>query len=290
MAIVSPASAVNPDYVDAACRMLSEWGYVPVPGKHCKGRYGYYSGTLDERLGDFKEALLNPEVRAILCSRGGYGAVHLVEHLPLEMIRSNAKWIIGFSDISVFHALFNRAGVASIHASMAKHMYFHGIEERCNKALRDMLQGDFPEYELPGHEYNRSGCVVGEPVGGNLAVLGGLIGTDIDIFKRDKILFVEDIAEPIYKVERIFYNLRLSGVLPHLKGLIVGRFTQYNEPDSNGETMYGMIRRMVSPYSYPVAFDFPVGHIEDNLPLPEGCVVKLSVSDSGTSLSFAEKL
>lgn len=290
VAIVSPASAVNPDYVDATCRMLSEWGYVPIPGKHCKGRYGYYSGTFDERLGDFREALLNPEVKAILCSRGGYGAVHLVEHLPLEMIRSNAKWVIGFSDISVLHALWNRAGVASIHASMAKHMYFHEIDERCNKALKDLLRGVYPEYEVPGHEYNRAGSAQGELVGGNLAVLGGLIGTDIDIFKHDKILFVEDIAEPIYKVERIFYNLRLSGVLPLLKGLIVGRFTQYEEPNSSGETMYGMIKALLSPYSFPVAYDFPVGHIEENLPMVVGSLVDLSVSQSKVSLSFREKL
>lgn len=286
VAIVSPASAVNPDYVDAACRMLSEWGYIPVPGKHCKGRNGYYSGTAYERLSDLKEAMLEPEIKAILCGRGGYGSVHLVEHLPLEMIRSCAKWIIGFSDISVLHALFNRAGVSSIHASMAKHMYFHGIEDRCNMYLRDILQGEPPTYKLPGHEFNRLGTAQGMLAGGNLAVLGGLSGTDYDMLKGDRILFIEDIAEPIYKVERILYNLRLSGVLQRLKGLIVGQFTQYDEPDSAGETMYGMIKDMTASYTYPIAFDFPIGHVDRNYPLIIGVNTTLTVNKESISLSF----
>lgn len=290
VAIVSPASAVNPDYVDKACAMLVQWGYEPVVGRHCKGRYGYYSGTLDERKGDFMEALLNPEIKAILCSRGGYGAVHLAEYLSDDLIRSNPKWIIGFSDISVLHALWNRAGVTSIHASMAKHMAQHDAEERCNAALRDILRGVYPEYEVPGHEYNRAGSAQGELVGGNLAVLAGLIGTDADILKGGKILFVEDIAEPIYKVERILYSLRLSGVLASVKGIVVGRFTQYEEPNSSGETMYGMIRAMLSPYNFPVAYGFPVGHIEENLPMVEGSLVDLSVSQAKVSLSFTAKL
>ena len=287
VAIVSPASAVNPEYVDGACGVLSQWGYVPIQGRHCKGRKGYYSGTLEERLGDFREALLNPDIKAILCARGGYGTVHLIESLSVEEIRDNPKWIIGFSDISVLHALYNRAGLASIHASMAKHMTLHGIDDYCNKVLQKILQGQLPDYDIAPHELNRTGVAHGEIVGGNLAVLGGLVGTEIDIFRSGKILFVEDIGEPIYKVERLFYQLRLSGVLSRLKGLIVGRFTGYDEPNSSGETMYGMIKRMVEPYEFPVAFDFSIGHIDENLPMVEGSQAILSVTENSVNLSLS---
>lgn len=286
VAIVSPASAVNPDYIDGACRMLSQWGYVPVPSAYCKGRTGYYSGDIGERLHDFKEALLNPEIKAILCARGGYGTIHLVESLSVEVVRQNPKWLIGFSDISVLHALYNNAGVASVHASMAKHMTKHDVSDYCNRALCDILRGKMPRYEIAPHEYNKYGEVRGEIVGGNLAVLAGLIGTEIDLFKSEKILFIEDIGEPIYKVERLLYQLRLSGVLSRLKGLIVGRFTGYDEPNASGETMYGMISNMVKPYSYPVAFNFPIGHTEENFPIVEGGQAKLTVTTDSVELSF----
>lgn len=287
VAIVSPASAVNPDYVDGACRVLEEWGYVPVVGKHCKGKNGYYSGTLEERLADFKEALQDTSIKAVLCSRGGYGAVHLVEHLPIEEIRNNAKWLIGFSDISVLHALFNHAEIATIHASMAKHLSLFGTADERNKLLHRILEGELPVYNISAHEYNKAGEAVGELLGGNLAVLSGLIGTDIDILKKDKILFIEDIGEPIYKVERMLYTLRLSGVLSHLRGMIVGQFTGTSETNANGETMYSMIREMVRPYSFPVAFDFPCGHIDENVPLIEGITTRLTVTPHSTRLEPA---
>lgn len=289
VAIVSPASAVRPEYIDGACRMLESWGYMPVAGKHCKGKHGYYSGTLEERLCDFKTALHNPEIKAILCGRGGYGTVHLTEYISTEELRDNAKWIIGFSDISVLHAMCNHAGIASIHASMAKHLTLFDGNDKCNIALQGILAGNLPTYSTMPHEFDRTGTATGEITGGNLAVLGGLVGTKYGIFKPGKILFIEDIGEPIYKVERLLYNLRLSGILPQLKGLIVGQFTDFTEPNSNGETMYGMIREMVAPYDYPVAFNFPIGHIDNNHPIIEGATATLNITENKTSLSFLLK-
>lgn len=286
IAIVSPASAVNPSYIDGACSVLEQWGYVLVLGKHCKGKTGYFSGTPEERINDFKEALFNPEIKAILCGRGGYGTIHLAEHLSTDDIRNNAKWLIGFSDISVLHAMFNSAGVASIHASMAKHLSLFGENDTSNIILHGILQGKLPTYNIPPHRFNRCGTTTGTIVGGNIAVLCGLIATQFNLFKPDTILFIEDIGEPIYKVERMLYNLKLSGVLPQLKGLIVGQFTNHEEPDSNGETMYDMINRMVSPYDFPVAYDFPIGHIDTNTPIIESATVTLNVEKHLTNLSF----
>lgn len=286
LAIVSPASAVNPDFIQGACNAVKRWGFVPVQSEHCCGKYGYYSGTIEERLADFKKALYNPEIKAILCGRGGYGTIHLAEFISLEDIRANPKWIIGFSDISILHAICYNAGVASIHASMAKHLTLFDEHNYCNVSLCNILKGILPIYKTISHPLNRCGTAKGNLTGGNLAVLSSLRGLKYDIFTPGNILFIEDIGEPIYKVERMLYNLKLSGVLSQLRGLIVGRFTECKEPDGNGESMYAMIHRMVACYDFPVAFIFPIGHIDDNVPLLESVCVELIVTDEFTKLSF----
>ncbi len=279
IAIVSPASRIYPEYVDGACRVIREMGYEPVPYPHCKGCVAGYSGSIEERLADFRDAMLNPEIKAVLCSRGGYGVVHLLEFLDAEELSSNAKWVVGFSDISALHAAMVSAGVVSVHGSMAKHMALHGADE-VTSAIFSILQGKLPTYEVPAHELNKAGVAEGRLAGGNLAVLSGLTDTPFDLLAKGDVLFIEDIGEPIYKVERILYNLRLSGVLSMIKGLVVGQFTNCESPDGTGETMEQMIRRMVDGYDMPVAFNFPCGHVDYNLPLIEGAKVKLEVGES----------
>ena len=282
IAIISPASHILPDYVDGACNAIAQLGFQPVVGNHCKGRHGGYSGTIEQRLADFLEALHNPEVKAILCSRGGYGVVHLLEYLSADDIAENAKWLIGFSDISALHAAMVASGVASIHASMAKHLTQFGVDDEATVALFNILQGNLPTYQTPSHAFNKPGTASGTLTGGNMAVLCGLLDTDFDLLSRGDILFIEDVGEEVYKIERMLYNLRLSGVLPMIKGLIVGRFTDYRNPDGNGDSMEQMVKRMVEPYDIPVAFDFPVGHVDENMPLIEGAQVTLTVADTVT--------
>ena len=282
IAIISPASHILPDYVDGACNAIAQLGFQPVVGNHCKGQCGGYSGTIEQRLADFLEALHNPEVKAILCSRGGYGVVHLLEYLSADDIAENAKWLIGFSDISALHAAMVASGVASIHASMAKHLTQFGVDDEATVALFNILQGKLPTYQTPSHAFNKPGTASGTLTGGNMAVLCGLLDTDFDLLSRGDILFIEDVGEEVYKIERMLYNLRLSGVLPMIKGLIVGRFTDYRNPDGNGDSMEQMAKRMVEPYDIPVAFDFPVGHVDENMPLIEGAQVTLTVADTVT--------
>ena len=282
IAIISPASHILPDYVDGACNAITQMGFQPVVSKHCKGQCGGYSGTIEQRLADFLEALHNPEVKAILCSRGGYGVVHLLEYLSADDIAENAKWLIGFSDISALHAAMVASGVASIHASMAKHLTQFGVDDEATVALFNILQGKLPTYQTPSHAFNKPGTATGTLTGGNMAVLCGLLDTDFDLLSRGDILFIEDVGEEVYKIERMLYNLRLSGVLPMIKGLIVGRFTDYRNPDGNGDSMEQMVKRMVEPYDIPVAFDFPVGHVDENMPLIEGAQVTLTVADTVT--------
>ncbi len=282
IAIISPASHILPEYVDGACQAIAQMGFQPVVSTHCKGQCGGYSGTIEQRLADFLEALHNPEVKAILCSRGGYGVVHLLEYLSADDIAENAKWLIGFSDISALHAAMVASGVASIHASMAKHLTQFGVDDEATVALFNILQGKLPTYQTPSHAFNKPGTATGTLTGGNMAVLCGLLDTDFDLLSRGDILFIEDVGEEVYKIERMLYNLRLSGVLPMIKGLIVGRFTDYRNPDGNGDSMEQMVKRMVEPYDIPVAFDFPVGHVDENMPLIEGAQVTLTIADTVT--------
>ena len=282
IAIISPASHILPDYVDGACNAIAQMGFQPVVSNHCKGQCGGYSGTIEQRLADFLEALHNPEVKAILCSRGGYGVVHLLEYLSADDIAENAKWLFGFSDISALHAAMVASGVASIHASMAKHLTQFGVDDEATVALFNILQGKLPTYQTPSHPFNKPGTATGTLTGGNMAVLCGLLDTDFDLLSRGDILFIEDVGEEVYKIERMLYNLRLSGVLPMIKGLIVGRFTDYRNPDGNGDSMEQMVKRMVEPYDIPVAFDFPVGHVDENMTLIEGAQVPLTVADTVT--------
>lgn len=283
IAIVSPASIINPDYVEGAADTLRRQGWIPVIYPHALGRHGSYSGSVEERLNDLREALNDPSIRAVMCSRGGYGAVHLMEKLSTLDLREDAKWLIGFSDISALHALMASQGVASIHASMCRHLALHP-DDIASQSLFSILRGEKTDYRVKNHPLNRRGLTTGILAGGNMAVLGGLTGSKYDLFDRygnDTILFIEDIAEPIYKIERILYQLRLSGVLSRLKGLIVGQFTEYN-PDRNYTDIYDMIADMVAPYDYPVAFNFPIGHVDTNLPVIESAKAELNAGEETT--------
>lgn len=282
VAIVSPASAINPEYIDGAVATLRQWGYESTVAPHARGTSGSYSSPMTDRAEDLADALTDPSIRAIICSRGGYGTVHLLESTAQLPLGNDPKWIVGFSDISVLHALMATRGIASIHGSMCKHLTLQpdGIPAT---TLRHILRGERPTYHHPSHPLNRAGTATGKLAGGNMAVLGGLIGTRFDMIKPGTVLFIEDIAEPIYKVERLLYQLRLSGVLPGIAGLVVGRFTDWR-PDRNYSDIYTMIADMVAPYSYPVAFDFPIGHVDDNMPVIVSSTVTLSVGDDGVKM------
>lgn len=284
VAIVSPASKIDAKLVDGACATLEAWGFRPVVGSCCKGECGSFSGTVGQRLGDLRAALENPDVRAVLCSRGGYGVVQMIEHFRDSMWNNDPKWLIGFSDISALHAVSVHAGVVSVHASMCKLLTEHP-DCQCSHTLHDILTGKLPDYEVAGDERNREGSVSGTVTGGNLAVLSGLISTPYDLLKKDHILFIEDISEAIYRVERMLYTLRLNGTLARTKALIVGQFTDY-KPSVDHQCMYDMIEKMVADYDFPVAYNFPVGHVDYNLPILEGAQADLTVTKDKVRLTF----
>ncbi|MDE6431695.1 MAG: LD-carboxypeptidase [Duncaniella sp.] len=283
IAIVSPAGIIKPQVVYNCLPILADRGWIPYVGLNTFNREGTYAGTDDERYEDLEAALLDPDTRAILCARGGYGAVHLLERLDKLPLRDDPKWVVGYSDISALHALMTRKGIKSIHAPMTKHIAENFGRDDDSLLLFSELEGATPDIEVEGHWLNRPGHAEGLLVGGNLAVISALVSTPFDVIRPGRILFIEDIAEPIYKVERILYTLLLSGALSSLAGLIVGQFTDY-APDRNSQTMEEMISRMVAPFGFPVAYGFPVGHVDHNVPMICSSTVRLDVTLNSSTL------
>lgn len=284
IAIVSPASKIDGALIDGACRTIESWGFNPVPGRFCKCEAGSFSGSIEQRLSDFTDAFNNKDIRAVLCARGGYGTVQLLEQLTKEIWLADPKWLIGFSDISVLHAASFHAGVVSLHASMCKCLA-EQTESESARRLLEILTGTKPEYVVEGEKRNREGSATGMICGGNMAVLSGLLSTPYNLLGEGEILFIEDVAEPIYKVERMLYSLRLNGTFDRIKGLIVGQFTEY-DPSRDYTEMYDMIEDMTDGYGFPVAYNFPVGHVDKNLPLIEGADVTLDVGKNEVRLKF----
>lgn len=285
IAICAPSSIIKPQCVYEAMDVLRDQGWDPYVTPNTFDRFGTYSGTDRQRGDDVVQALSDPSTRAIICARGGYGFVHLLERLDSLDFRSDPKWVVGYSDISAFHALMTRHGIASLHAPMTKHIATHKGEDEDSQRLFAILRGELPPVEIEPNEFDRRGKVTAPVTGGNLAVIAGLFATPFDVIKPGNILFIEDIAEPVYKVERIMYQLRLNGVLGKLGGLIVGHFTDY-KPDADFESMEGMISAMLRGYDYPVAFGMPLGHVDHNIPMPCALTATLDVISSGATLTW----
>lgn len=292
IAIISPASVVKAEYIDSAAEFIVSNGYEPVIMPHAKGPAdGSYAASMENRLFDLLAAWMKPDIKAMLCARGGYGAVHLLPYIPGELLRENPRWLIGFSDISALHAISLSQGVASIHGPMARH--WNNFSPEADEIIRILETGMMPEYAFErsaddGLPQNFEGEAEGMLIGGNMAVLNGLAATPFDLFafamKQDCILFIEDIAEPIYKIERILYRLYMQGVLGKIKGLLVGAFTETSS-DKNFNSTQQMIEQFLSGKGLtkiPVAFGVPVGHIEGNMPFIEGARIKLSVTPDNT--------
>ena len=284
--ILSPSGKIDKSLLAGMKKRLESWGLEPVMGKYAGHSSGFYAGTIEQRTDDLQRAMDSKDVKAIFCSRGGYGAIHLVDKLDFTLFRLYPKWLIGYSDITALHNLFQANGYASLHAPMARHLSLEAAEDPCSIYLKDMLFGRMPEYACKPHKLNRPGTAKGILRGGNLAVLYGLRGTPYDIPAENTILFIEDVNERPHTIERMIYNLKLSGILEKLSGIIVGQFTEYEENKSLGKELYGALADIMKTYHIPVCFDFPVGHVTYNLPLICGCEVELSVTGKATKLKF----
>ena len=236
--IVSPSSKIDQQILKGAKKRMESWGLKVAIGKHAGSSSGRYAGTIKQRLKDLQDAMDDPKVKAILCSRGGYGAVHLIDKIDFTAFCEHPKWLLGFSDITALHNLFQKNGYASLHSLMARHLTVEPEDDLCANYLKDILLGNIPSYMCEKHKLNKQGTAQGVLHGGNMAVAYGLRGTPYDIPAEGTILFIEDVSERPHAIERMMYNLKLGGVLEKLSGLIIGQFTEYEEDCSLGKELY----------------------------------------------------
>ena len=283
--IISPSGAIDPMYIEQASARLSAWGYKVSEGAHARDKWGRFAGTDQDRLADLVEALRNPEVDFILCSRGGYGLQRIIDQVPPV-----TKPIIGFSDITALHQLSAYNDQFSIHGIMCKHIATLPEDSEPIQALRSLLADERMDYYWPAHPLNRNGAAFAPIVGGNLSVLYGLQGTRYglrdELFRKQfPILLIEDICERHYHIDRMIRNLKMSGVLAHLSGLIVGQFTDCEDDPLMGCTVYETIKEAVADYDYPVLFNAPVGHVEYNLPIRMHSTIRMDITSEGVHLT-----
>lgn len=285
--LVAPAGCIERAPVEAAVKRFEDWGYEVVVGDNVFNSYHIYSARDDQRARDLQLALDSKEVRAIVCVRGGYGSIRILDKLDYSKFQGNPKWLVGFSDISVLHAKLNVLGVESLHAPMPINFPDLNQEPEDLIWMRKILEGDMPKYTFDTNVLNREGFAAGELVGGNLSILYSLLGVDIEWNKQNKILFIEDLNEELYHIDRIMQNLKMAGKLEKLNGIIVGQMTKMKDGEPPfGKTANEIIAEAVDLYDFPVAYGFPAGHGKINKPLILGTNVNLEVGKESCFLDF----
>ena len=284
--IVSPAGFINDSIqLDPGIALAKSWGLKVVLGKHVFSKHHHFAGTDEERLDDIQLALDNKNIKAIWCSRGGYGTVRIIDQIDFTAFKKDPKWVIGFSDITTLHTHIHNLGIATIHATMPGGM--NSASEEAKQTLYKALFGYEYGFEIPTNPLNKKGSAKGILIGGNLSIINSMMGSETEINTFGKILFIEDVGEDLYRVDRMMYTLKRSGLLKNLKGLIVGDFSYAIEKD----TLFGgshreIILNTVKEYNYPVIFDFPAGHVKDNRALIFGKEIKMEVNDSLSKVSY----
>lgn len=284
--IVCPSGYMPADKAQTCIKVLQEWGYQVKIGKTLGHQFHYFSGTDQERLEDLQKMLDDTTVKAILCGRGGYGMSRIIDLLDFKIFKKNPKWIIGYSDITLLHAhLYTQLKTASLHSPMAAAFNDGEFENEYIQSLKKILKGGSYKYRSTAHPLNQFGTGSGELVGGNLSLLAHMIGSRSAFNFNKKILFIEDIGEYIYNIDRMMIQLERSGVLQNLSGLIIGGFTDMKDTVIPfGATITQVIHERVKKYQYPICFDFPVSHSRENYPLKVGVKHELKVGKGGAIL------
>jgi len=286
--IVAPAGCLTADEIMPAVEMIRSWGLNVVFGSHLFNRRNSFAGTDHQRAADFQQMLDDRNIRAILCARGGYGTIRIIGRMSFDKFISHPKWIVGYSDITVIHAcLQQHVGAESIHGAMPRIVPPHKPDLASFDSLRSVLFGELKQYTLRPHRHNLTGNATGTLVGGNLSVLCSMAGTELDMDTSGKILFIEDLNEYLYHIDRMIMNLKLRGRLANLKALIAGGMHGMRSSSSGfRKPAYDIIREAVAGYGYPVLFGFPAGHGHPNLSLIMGREVALEVRSDNCILVF----
>ena len=288
VAIVSTARKITSDKIIPAIKLLEKWGLHVVIGNTIGLEDHQFAGNDEARINDFQQLLNNPKVKAIWCARGGYGTVRLIDKLDFSAFKKHPKWIIGYSDITVLHSHIHNLGVETLHATMPINLENNSKE--AIETLKKCLFGKNLLYEIPTDEKNRPGSATGEFVGGNLSVSYSLLGSKSAVKTDGKILFLEDLDEYLYHIDRMCVNLKRNGYFDKLNGLVVGGMTNMHDNEIPfGKTAEEIISDYVSEYNFPVIFNFPAGHLDDNRTLIFGRKVNLEVGKIKSKIAFLQK-
>jgi muramoyltetrapeptide carboxypeptidase len=280
--ILSPAGALNENFLFAPMEVLSSWGLDPILSENSKSRHHEFAGTDEVRRDAFQSAIDDPKIKAIFCARGGYGSTRIIDELDWSKFIEHPKWIIGYSDITTFHNRLNQLNCESLHATMPKD--YKTNTRYTMDSLKSSLFNTPPKYSIDNSDFNRPGKTKGKMIGGNLSIIHNLIGTKFNIQFKDNILFLEEIGEYYYSVDRMLWALKHAGIFDEISGLIIGSFTNIKQNDiAFPETIESMILKFVEGRDIPVVFDFPSGHEDDNWSLIMSGNYKLEV-DNRTSV------
>jgi muramoyltetrapeptide carboxypeptidase len=285
VALVATARKNIDDNLKPAIDLLHSWGLEVLIGKTIGLDNNQLAGTDEERAADFQQQLDNPNIKAIWCVRGGYGTVRMIDLLDFTKFKQNPKWIVGFSDVTVIHSYINNLNIATIHGAMPVTVGKASLE--AIESLRKSLFGESLKYEIPSDVANRLGSAQGEIVGGNLSILYSLMGSNAQIDCKGKILFIEDLDEYLYHIDRMMMSLKRCGCFDDLNGLIVGTMTKMKDNDIPwGKNANQIIEDVTKGYSFPVLHNFPAGHFRDNRALIFGKQVSLELNVSTSKLTF----
>jgi muramoyltetrapeptide carboxypeptidase len=280
--IVCPAGFMPFEKAVACIQTLTTWGFNVVPGKTLGNQFHYFSGSDEQRRDDLQQMLDDENIDAILCGRGGYGTGRIIDKVDFSKFVKRPKWVIGFSDITVLHChLFSNYKIASMHGPMAAAFNDGESENEYIQSLHDALLGKKADYKTTGNILDQPGKAKGILIGGNLSLLVNLIGTPSDIQTKNRILFIEEVGEYIYAVDRMMYQLKRSRKLENLSGLVIGGFSEIKDTTLPfGQTVQEAIKGLVKDYKYPVCFDFPVSHEKQNFAVKVGVKYKLNVAEN----------
>lgn len=289
--IVAPAGFIPIEKIQSCIEILDSWGYSIKLGSTTHSQSNnYFSGSDEERISDLQEMLDDRNIKAILCARGGYGISRIIDRIDFDKFRKHPKWIIGYSDITLLHShLYSNYKISSLHAPMASAFADGEINNPFIESIRFAIEGKKIHYKCLPHSYNKTGSTSGILIGGNLTLLTHMIGTSSDLNYKNKLLFIEDVGEYIYNVDRMFIQLKRSGKLEKLSGLLIGGFTEMKDTERPfGKKVYDILLEHLNEYEFPVAFGFPVSHTKENLTLKVGLDYELIVNEQ--SVELKEKL
>lgn len=277
--IVATARKINSNNINLAIKLIESWGLIVELGKNLFKEENQFAGNDVDRISDFQEAIDNDEIKAIFCARGGYGTVRIIDNLNFDKFKTNPKWIIGYSDITVLHNHLNNMNITTLHATMPINFPTDLKDNIALQTMKSILFGEKIKYEIDNHCLNRNGTAEGIVVGGNLSVIYSLMGSNSQLDTINKILFIEDIDEYLYHIDRMMLCLKRAGMLKNLKALLVGAFTDMKDNTIPfGKTAEEIIYEAVAEYDYPICFNFPAGHIEENKAILYGNTYKIEVN------------